>query len=82
MIYFVARHYVRATSSTFGVLSLLGCLLRVAFVALVTLWVYVDSKKHERNTLFWTGFTVVTHGFAWVIYMIMREPRRASRSNA
>jgi|GEM_PF-3089774 len=76
VIYSVARHYVRVTSSDFGVLTLLGSLLQVALVVLLTLWVYTDSKKRERNTLFWTGFTLVTYGIGWVIYMIMRERRK------
>jgi len=77
VIYSAARHYVRMTSSDFGALTLLGYLLRVAFVALLTLWVYVDSKKHERNTLLWTGLTLVTHGIGLVIYRIVRKRKSA-----
>jgi len=76
VIYSVARHYVRVASSDFDVLTLLGSLLKVALVVLLTLWVYTDSKKHERSTLFWTGLTLVTYGIGWVVYMIMRERRK------
>jgi len=81
VIYSVARHYVRVTSSDFGVLTVLGGLLRVALLVLITLWVYTDSKKRERNTLFWTVLTLVTHGIGWVVYMIMRERRKIPRIN-
>jgi len=83
VLYSTARHYVRVTSSDFGILTLLGYLLRVAFVALLTLWVYADSKKHERNTLLWTGLTLFTHGLGWIIYVLVRERRKvAHKRNA
>ena len=73
VIYFVARHYVRITSPDFGVLSLVGLALRLAFIALVTMWVYADSKKREKNAILWAGLTAITHGLAWIVYMIVRE---------
>lgn len=51
--------------------------LLLAFVSLVTLWVYVDSKKREKNAILWAGLTVVTHGIAWIAYMIMREREKS-----
>jgi len=72
----LARTYVRMTETEFNILNVFGLLLRVAFTALLSLWVYVDSKKHERNTFLWTAFTIFTSIFGWAIYMIVRNIRK------
>jgi len=72
----LARTYVRMTETEFNILNVFGLLLRVAFTALLSLWVYVDSKKHERNTFLWTALTIFTSIFGWAIYMIVRNIRK------
>jgi len=78
VIYSVARYYICITSSELGALSILGYFFHVVFVILLTLWVYVDSKKREHNALLWAGLTLFTHLFGWVIYMIVRERRKGN----
>jgi len=76
VIYSVARHYVRVTSPEFGMLNLLGCVLKVAFVILLALWVHVDSKKHAHHPLLWAGLTLFFHLFGLILYLIVRERKR------
>jgi len=76
VLYRVAKTYVRITSMELTVLNILGMLLHIAFIVLLTLWVYVDSKKHERHPLLWTGLVLFTHLYGWLLYMIVREGKR------
>jgi len=78
VVYTIARHYVRFTSPDFGVMELFGMLLRVAFITLVSLWVYADSKKNSKNPAIWAIFTFLTHGVGWVVYMVVRTRNKKS----
>ena len=66
----VARTYVRITSPDFTIWKLFSSLFHIVFTALLALWVFVDSKKHGRNTLLWTAITVVTSIFGLIAYLL------------
>ena len=71
-----ARVWHRITSAEFGVYNLLARLFWVTFNILLALWVYVNSKKHEKNKVFWPVLTLFTSIIGWLIYMIARENKR------
>jgi len=78
----VARTYVRVTSTDFGVLNVFHFLFRAVFTLLLALWVYVDSKKHDRNAILWTAITLVTSIFGLIVYLIVFKVRKAPAASA
>jgi len=76
VIFSVARIYVRMTSPEFNIMNVFNTLLHLAFFALITLWVYVDSKKREYNAFLWTGLTLFLHVFGLLGYLVFRESKR------
>jgi len=80
VLYRAARTYVRVTAAEFDALSILGWLLHAAFITILALWVYVDSRKQceklEHQTILWVGFTLFFHLFGLVLYLIVRESKR------
>jgi hypothetical protein len=69
----MGRFWNRATSIQYGLIYILGFFFRIVFRLLLTLWVYADSKKYEKNTVLWTTLTLISGLTGWVIYLIMRE---------
>lgn len=76
VLHSVARTYVRISSTEWGVISVLELLLHVAFFVILTLWVYVDSKKREFQPLIWASLTLFFHVFGVITYLIVREIKR------
>ena len=76
IVFSLARHYVRVTSFELNVLNVFGVLLHLAFFAIITLWVYVDSKKREYNAFVWASITLFFHIFGLIGYIIFREVKR------
>lgn len=54
------------------IIAVIGFLFCVIFRLLLSLWVFVDSKKYNKNTVLWTALTLFTSLFGWVIYLIAR----------
>jgi len=83
LLHSFARVYVRMTTTAFNIFDVFSLLLRIIFTALLSLWVYVDSKKRGRNTFLWTALALITSVFGWIIYMATRKTKREiSISNA
>jgi len=73
----LARTYVRVTAPEFGVFDVFGLLFRAVFTLLLALWVYVDTKKHGRNTILWTAITLVTSIVGFFVYLLAHRVRNA-----
>jgi len=78
----LARSYVRITATDFSVWNVFRALFHITFTALLALWVFVDSKKHGRNTILWTVITAVTSIFGWIAYLLFSKARSAPPAKA
>jgi len=77
-----ARTYVRVTSADFGVFQMFRLLFHAVLTMLLALWVFVDSKKHGRNTILWTAITAVTSVFGFGVYLLVHKVRKAPAAEA
>ncbi|MCL2568968.1 MAG: hypothetical protein FWE12_06005 [Oscillospiraceae bacterium] len=82
ILHSVARSYVRMTSADFGIFNVFNFLFRAVFTLLLALWVYVDSKKHDRNTILWTAVTLAASIFGFLVYLIVRHVRKSPAASA
>ena len=73
------RLWVRMTTGGFDIFRFLGRTFQIAFHILLALWVYADSKKHERNKILWSVLTLFTSVIGYVLYLIVRESKGRMR---
>lgn len=54
------------------IIGIVGFLFCIIFRLLLSLWVFIDSKKYSKNTVLWTALTLFASLFGWLIYLIVR----------
>ena len=78
----LTRFRTRIAANPFHIFRVFRVFFVIGFHALLALWVYVDSKKHNIHQAIWPALTLCTGLIGWLIYLIKRVDRTDLRKKS